>query len=223
MKIYQMIAHSSNYTKNRPSKIQYIVVHYTANNGDTARGNGKYFQSANRNASAHYFVDDNEVIQSVLDTDVAWHCGANKYVHKYCRNNNSIGVEMCSRKDSKGNYYITDDTFRLTVSFVKSLMKQYNIPISNVIRHYDVTGKLCPRPFVDNPTLWDNFKKEVSKMSDNNIQIVSRGYKYNDSQMNTNVLNYNGENYIRVRDLTSLMGKDVKYDNNTKVTTIIDK
>lgn len=223
MKILQMTANSSNYTKNRPSKIQYIVVHYTANNGDTAIGNGKYFQFPNRNASAHYFVDDNDIVQSVQDTDVAWHCGANTYIHKYCRNNNAIGVEMCSRKDSKGEYYITDETFKLTISLVKSLMKKYNIPISNVIRHYDVTGKLCPRPFVKNLTMWDNFKKEVSNMNDSNFKIVNRPYKYQDTIIHTNVINNNGENYIRIRDLTTLIGKNITYDANSKLTTILDK
>ena len=77
-------------------KVNNIVVHYTANDGDTARNNGNYFSQPNRNASAHYFVDENEIIQSVKDTDTAWHCGAKSYKHELCRNDNSIGIEMCS-------------------------------------------------------------------------------------------------------------------------------
>ena len=58
MEVKEMLAHPSNFTKGRKQKIQYIVVHYTANNGDTAEGNGKYFSGADRNTSAHYFVDE---------------------------------------------------------------------------------------------------------------------------------------------------------------------
>ena len=110
MQIKEMLADSSNYTKGRKQNIQYIVVHYTANNGDRAESNGKYFQQPNRNASAHYFVDESNVVRSVRDSDTAWHCGAKSYKHDKCRNDNSIGVEMCSEKDSKGQYYINEQT-----------------------------------------------------------------------------------------------------------------
>lgn len=71
MNIKEMLAHQSNYNKGRKSSIQYIVVHYTANNGDRAESNGNYFAQPNRNASAHYFVDESNVVQSVKDTDTA--------------------------------------------------------------------------------------------------------------------------------------------------------
>lgn len=67
MIIKEMLAHTSNYTKGRNKPIEYIVVHYTANNGDRAEGNGNYFAHPNRNASAHYFVDENTIVQSVHD------------------------------------------------------------------------------------------------------------------------------------------------------------
>ena len=76
MQIKEMLANSSNDTKGRKQNIQYIVVHYTANNENRVESNGKYFQQPNRNASAHYFVDESNVVQSVRDEDTAWHCGA---------------------------------------------------------------------------------------------------------------------------------------------------
>ena len=76
MQIKEMLANSSNDTKGGKQNIQYIVVHYTANNENRAESNGKYFQQPNRNASAHYFVDESNVVQSVRDEDTAWHCGA---------------------------------------------------------------------------------------------------------------------------------------------------
>ena len=154
---------STNYQSGRTSDIKYIVIHYTANNGDTASGNANYFAN-NRNisASAHYFVDENTIWQSVKDTDTAWHCGAKSYKHSYCRNSNSIGIELCSRKDSKGNYYFKDETVKNAAELTKSLMAKYNVPATNVIRHYDVTGKICPAPMVNDVSLWNKFKGMIS-------------------------------------------------------------
>lgn len=159
----------SNYGSARNlGNIKYIVIHYTANNGDTAQGNGNYFAKNNIGASAHYFVDDNEIVQSVRDCYTAWHCGGAKY-YCNCRNENSIGIELCSKRDSKGNYYFTDKTIEKAVTITKALMEKYSIPIENVIRHYDVTHKICPAPFVNNITLWQNFKGklEVKNMINN--------------------------------------------------------
>ena len=67
--------------------IRYIVIHFTANDGDTAKNNADYFARENISTSAHYFVDENEVWQSVRDQDIAWHCGTRgTYYHPYCRN-----------------------------------------------------------------------------------------------------------------------------------------
>jgi len=139
------------------------VVHYTANNGDTALGNANYFaNNKNLQASAHYFVDENEAYQSVPDTDTAWHCGADTtYKHAECRNANAIGIELCSRKDSAGNYYFADATVENAIELVKAKMKEHGVSIGNVLRHYDVTGKNCPAPFVQNESLWTAFKAKL--------------------------------------------------------------
>lgn len=160
-RIKQIIADSSNYTKCNNRKIDFIVIHYTGNDGDTAQGNCNYFQGANRKSSAHYFCDENEVCQSVLDKDRAWHCGATSYKHDKCRNSNSIGIELCSRKDSKGHYYFKDETIKNAVELTKEKIKQYNISLDNVLRHFDVTGKNCPAPFVDNKDAWLCFKNAL--------------------------------------------------------------
>ena len=55
----------------QPRAIKYIVIHYTANKGDTALNNAKYFENVNRNSSAHYFVDENEIYQIVEDNDIS--------------------------------------------------------------------------------------------------------------------------------------------------------
>ena len=161
--IPMILCHSSNYTKGRAQKVQYIVLHYTANNGDTARNNCNYFAGAGRNASAHYFVDENEVVQSVHEADTAWHCGAKYPKHAYCRNSNSVGIEMCSRKDANGNYYIKPETVARAVELTRALMVYYNIPQSRVLRHYDVTGKHCPAPWVRDESQWRAFLEALMK------------------------------------------------------------
>lgn len=219
MKINKLIAHSSNFTKGRKQKIQFLVIHYTANNGDLAKSNCNYFKSPNRNASAHYFVDEKEIWQSVEDNNIAWHCGTSgKYYHSKCRNDNAIGIELCSEKDSKGNYYFNNETINNAVGLVKVLMEKYNIPIENVVRHYDVTHKNCPAPFVNNNTAWDNFKDSLME----EYMFVTRNYSYNGKVKSFNVINENGENFIKIRDLAELLNKNISYDNNTKITMLDD-
>ena len=151
---------NTNYRKGNGKQNLFIVIHFTSNNGDTAYGNTQFFKNVNRSASANYFVDENSTVWcSVKPTDIAWHCGTTgTYFHKYCRNSNSIGIEMCSRKNSSGQYYIKENTIDTTARLTASLMRQYSIPISNVIRHYDVTHKNCPEPFVRDIKQWNNFK-----------------------------------------------------------------
>ena len=161
--MYSLLANKSNYSaaKRKEKDVLFLVVHYTANNGDTARNNLRYYNSYVVGASAHFFIDENEVCCSVPWYYPAWHCGTKgAYKHPKCRNNNSIGIELCSRKDEKGEYYFKNEVVERAAEFVALQMKIYNIPIDNVIRHYDVTGKLCPRPFVSENE-WEKFKKKV--------------------------------------------------------------
>lgn len=146
-------SHSGNYQKGRTQPIEYIVVHYTANKGDTAKNNLDYFARAKTGTSAHYFVDENEVCQSVQDTDVAWHCGSKNPRHPYCRNANSIGIEMCNSVGS-----VPEAVRDRTAAFVRQKMAEYGIDVDHVLTHYLVTGKRCPAPWVDNPSEWETFK-----------------------------------------------------------------
>ena len=154
-------SHSGNYQKGRTQPIEYIVVHYTANKGDTAQNNLDYFARTKTGTSAHYFVDENEVCQSVQDTDVAWHCGSKNPRHPYCRNANSIGIEMCN---SVGG--VPEAVRDRTAAFVRQKMKEYGLDVNHVLRHYDVTGKRCPAPWVDNPAEWMEFKKMLEEDDD---------------------------------------------------------
>lgn len=149
-KLKKRLANKNNYGgKRSTSSIKYIVIHYTANNGDSDEANANYFATRIVNASAHYFVDGDSITQTVPDDYVAWSVGGNKYnnnggdYYGVCTNNNSISIEICDEiKDSR--IYPTDDTIDNAIELTKSLMKKYNIPASRVIRHYDVNGKPCP-------------------------------------------------------------------------------
>lgn len=147
------IAHRGNYGGTRQlSQIKYIVIHYTANDGDTDENNSIHFKNNDVDASAHYFVDDDSITQSVPDNYIAWHCGAKKYKHSQCRNTNSIGIEICDDVKN-GVIYPSAKTIENVLDLTKSLMKKYNVPKENIIRHFDVTGKLCPAYWVDD-TKW---------------------------------------------------------------------
>lgn len=219
MQIKRLLANNTNFTVGRTRSIKYIVVHYTANDGDTAKGNCNYFSKGGRNASAHYFVDENGVYQSVEDYNTAWSVGAKNYIHRACRNNNSISVEMCSRKDTNEKYYIKDKTISNTIELVKELMIKHNIPIENVLRHYDVTGKNCPEPFVRKCEQWMTFKKrlEVEAMDKTAVKINVNG------TIQT-IKGYNVEetNYVSIRDLCALLGVEVGYDS-LKNTVLLKK
>lgn len=162
MKITQMPCNPGNYTAKRSSAIRYLVVHYTGAPG-TARNNGAYFASrGDIGASAHYFVDAQDIVQSVPDSGRAWHCGAASYRHPECRNDNSIGVELCCYQDASGRWRFDPATVDNAVQLVRSLMAQYGIGIDHVVRHYDVTGKICPEPYVRDASAWAEFKARLT-------------------------------------------------------------
>lgn len=163
----------SNYRAGRTQPVRYIVMHYTANNGDTAQNNCDYYHRVGGlQASAHYFVDEYGAMQSVHEDDTAWHCGARAYWHPECRNGNSIGIEMCSRKRADGSYYILPETVANAAALARDIMQRYGIDTDHVLRHYDVTGKRCPMPWVDDPAQWDAFKAMLTTNTDEEDDMV---------------------------------------------------
>lgn len=158
-----------NHNAGNISRIKYIVLHYVGALG-SAEANCKYYASGNIGASAHYYVNfDGSIWQSVEDKDIAWHCGAKSYLHPECRNANSIGIELCVRNkgsqaaDSK-DWYFEDATVQAAAELTKRLMQKYKVPADHVIRHFDVTGKTCPNPYVYNHTkhTWNAFKAALT-------------------------------------------------------------
>lgn len=201
-------ADKSNYGKARTaSAIKYLVVHYTANDGDTDESNARYFKTKNRGASAHYFADDDSVTISVPDLYTAYSVGGSRYsnykttggasFYGKCTNANSISIELCDTKKN-GKYDVTEKTLANAAELIKMLMAKYNIPLSNVIRHFDVTGKSCPAYFAGKNNLaWINFKARLT---------VGNNYIYNGVDYSPV---FNGAYYIsKYSDIKVAYGND---------------
>ena len=178
-----MPAHPTNQWSRYGLPFEFIVLHYVGA-VSTARNNGSYYGSTpNIGASAHFFVDEHEIVSSVPLTMSAGHCGVDysngraPYWHRDgidSTNRRSIGIEMCCKKTASGEWYIEPETVTRTVALVKWLMQEYNIPISNVIRHYDVCWKNCPEPWVRDPKQWEDFKRRLVAAEEEKEEMVTR-------------------------------------------------
>ena len=134
----------------RTEKVKYIVIHYTGSEG-TAAGNVNYFNNGNRGASAHYFVDRSGEIREYCDPLMyyAWHCGgslesSHHPLHGICTNSNSIGIEICTHYNGSA-WEFTTAAVSAAIVLTKYLMTKFGVSADHVCRHYDVTGKSCPR------------------------------------------------------------------------------
>ena len=149
-------------TKSPNRKPMYISIHYTAG-GSSAPGRAKANKSIfeSRNASADFGVDDRDIVQ--FNPDIlnyyCWAVGDNKNPYSsggrlksFANNKNTISIEICSNLKSgttaqypnHAGWFFTEKSIENAIKLTKILMKKYNIPLDRVVRHYDITGKLCP-------------------------------------------------------------------------------
>lgn len=136
-------------------KVTGIVVHYTANPGTTAKQNRDYFESLatthQTSASSHFVIGlEGEIIQCIP-------CNEMSYASNH-RNSDTISIECCIA-DKSGKF--NAKTYDALVELVSWLMGRYNLTSEDVIRHYDVTGKACPKYFVDHEDAWKQFHKDL--------------------------------------------------------------
>jgi N-acetylmuramoyl-L-alanine amidase len=179
-----------NFTSNT-NKPKYIVIHDTGNTSKGANTDAhfNYFNGGNRNASAHFFVDNKKVLQVVEIKDSAWHCGK-KYVSNPkvtdCNNQNSVGIEICVNSDCN-----VAEAIKKAQELVLHLMDQYSIPEEKVITHRDATGKNCPAnltwkmDFVENK-VEDDYTKAINILHSKGV-INSPTYWLGINQDNINV------------------------------------
>lgn len=170
-------------TNNRPyekrSKTTAIAVHYIGNPNTSAEANRNYFQNTSNEVSSNYIIGLNgEIICCIPDEETAWCTNqANSY---------SISIECC-HPDSTGKF--NDRTYSSLVELCAYLCKKYKLDETALIRHYDVTGKICPKSFVpecnggsddNNNSAWKGFKADVKEKLEPEILDAS-GYKKGDS------------------------------------------
>lgn len=201
-----------NYNKMSNKVNKYIVIHYVGA-VSTAYNNSVYFKNVNRSASANYFVDENEIYRVVADSDKAWHCGdklksgnGGAYNGK-CTNSNSIGIEMCCYNNN-GKIDVSEKVISNTIELVKELMAKYNISIDNVIRHYDVTNKICPAPLVEDESRWIDFKNRL--ISNSTQQVIQEENKNTDIGIITKIQATLNTRYNLNIETDNIFGKETK-------------
>ena len=141
-------------------KITGVVVHYTANPGATAMDNRNYFEnlkdSHETKVSSNFVVGlEGEIVQCVPTWEEA-------YASK-SRNIDTVSIECC-HPDESGKF--NDKTYQSMVELSAWLCLKFDLDENDVIRHYDVTGKDCPKYFVENEKAWERFRKDVGKQLD---------------------------------------------------------
>ena len=167
--------------------IKYIAIHYTAGRTSkpgTALATRSVFLT--RSASADFVVDDEQIVQ--INPDLKnYYCWAvgdarNPYtggasLHGKANNRNTVSIEICSNLlpetsaacPNHEGWYFTDVSLNNALRLVRWLMKKFNIPKSNVVRHYDITGKICPGvPNWNDFNMYDTKGKLTSKKNNSN-------------------------------------------------------
>ena len=138
-------------------QINGIVIHYTANPGTSAQANRDYFEGLKDShvtkASSHFIVGlEGEIVQCIPTAEIAY--ASNE------RNSDTISIECCyENEDGSFNQATYDSVVRLTAW----LCARSGLNAEDVIRHYDVTGKMCPVYYVDNPNAWEQFRTDVTE------------------------------------------------------------
>lgn len=140
------------------NKINGIVIHYTANPGTTAMQNRNYFEglkdSRQTKASSHFIVGlEGEIVQCVPTWEEAY--ASNE------RNLDTVSIETCHWQED-GSY--TKETYNSMIKLTAWLCKKFDLTEQDVIRHYDITGKNCPKYFVENEKAWKTFKADVKRV-----------------------------------------------------------
>ena len=132
--------------------VRNIVIHYVGNPGSTAQQNRDYYASRSSEVSSHFVIGlKGEIIQCI-----PLHEKSSASNH---RNKDTISIEVC-HPDESGKF--TDETYDSLVKLTVWLCEVCGLDSSDIIRHYDITGKQCPLYFVTHENLWERFKKDVA-------------------------------------------------------------
>ena len=214
------------------NNVKFIVIHWVGVAKGTINGVYNYFEDRkygqNSYGSAHEMVSEDIVARFIPDNEMAYAVGSKKYTdYKYeimgeeYPNCNTYNIEVAV-EDNEGN--MTKKTYSTLVERVAHLVKYYNLDISKVILHHDITGKICHKLFVDRPNLWEIFKFNVGeKMNEDvdkmGILITKQKFNFLGKDAEMDVLSLEDHVYLNAENLRFL-GLDVRYDEKTKTVIV---
>ena len=149
-------------------KVNYIAIHYTANPGSTAMSNRNYFENLattqENKVSSHFVVGlDGEVVQCIPTSEMSYATNA--------RNVDTISIECC-HPDETGQF--NDETYNSAVKLTAWLCTRFGLNSDQVIRHYDVTGKDCPKYYVENPDAWFQMKSDIAAQIQTDYELQGK-------------------------------------------------
>ena len=214
--VNEVPAHNANSHK-------YLAIHYLGVNGENPDLYGGGY-------GGHFYVSKTGVCyQAALVTDKLWHVGASSgfhYIHPDARNTNTIGIE-CATYSKDGKWYFTEATQKACAHLAAWIMKEYNIPLSNLLMHGEITTKHCPSPYIDNPGdgsnwTWKKFKETVAAYLGGSVENKEGVYEVEFRQI------HKGDNNedvgtlqicLRGRDYKGADGKPLKIDNDFAANT----
>ncbi|MNO45390.1 N-acetylmuramoyl-L-alanine amidase CwlA precursor [compost metagenome] len=191
-----------------------ITIHNTGNASSTAQNERGWLtnQSNSRQASFHIVVDEKEAIECIPLNESAWHAGDGSGVKS--GNRSSIGIEICE----SGNYAQTLDN---AAKLVAKMLKERGWGVDRLRRHYDWSGKICPRLMYDNGkwTGWEQFKNAV-EAEIRGVEKVEKAKVYVNGEKIEDGFILEGRVYVPLRSVSEALGAKVGWDNNTKTATI---
>ncbi|WP_024985063.1 N-acetylmuramoyl-L-alanine amidase [Brevibacillus borstelensis] len=212
-----------------------LVIHWTANEGKGADAvaNRNYFNKPTTEASAHYIVDDKQVVRCLPENEMGYHVGAKQYkpeaVAKLSSypNNCTIGIEMCVNAD--GNF---QETYRRTVELAADILKRYGWGTDRLWRHFDITGKNCPAYFVSvdyarkytglaAAQAWAKFKDDVQRLLTGNPQQAKKtvdkvSIEINGKRLSVQGYLRDGVSWLPVRAVAEAIGGKVEWCEDTQ-------
>ena len=156
-------------------KVNGVVVHYVSNPGTTAKENRDYFnklpginqgEATPRFASAHFIIGlEGEILQCIPLSEIAYASNS--------RNTDTVAIENC-HPDKTGKF--TEKTYDSLLDALTYLCIRFGLdPEKDIIRHYDVTGKLCPKYYVKNPDAWEKLKQDAAHRIEKTKEELKKG------------------------------------------------
>lgn len=213
-----------------------LVIHWTANAGKGANAvaNRNYFNNPTTEASAHYIVDDRQIVRCLPENEMGYHVGAKSYKPEACQqlssypNNCTIGIEMCVNADGQ-----FQAMYQNTLELASDILKRHGWGIQNLWRHYDITGKNCPAFFVSDTyslpyfgrtaaEAWEKFTSDVHSLLTGYAQKSQDGVDNCDIQVTLagNGHLREGVSCLPVRAVAEAIGGVVGWDAETKKVTV---